>query len=264
MGKAREMNRFLLPGVLFSFPLLLSAAVFQVDEIDFHFTPPPVNNGTARIMVLFGGRNWPGNKTLQTYRFDSLARKHNLILLSPSFRDRNYWDPEQWSGKTLKRAVAELVKQYHLKPHKLYFYGYSAGGQCSALFYAWMPGQVAAWGSHACGVYPPEIRVSSAPALLTCGMEDAERLAISRIFLYRYREHGGKLIWKIYPGGHELTGEVFALARTWFDDLLSNKVIRSYGEDDTGRIVPASAEKSIEVEFRNPLYSTGLQELWCK
>ena len=183
MGKAREMNRFLLPGVLFSFPLLLSAAVFQVDEIDFHFTPPPVNNGTARIMVLFGGRNWPGNKTLQTYRFDSLARKHNLILLSPSFRDRNYWDPEQWSGKTLKRAVAELVKQYHLKPHKLYFYGYSAGGQCSALFYAWMPEQVAAWGSHACGVYPPEIRVSSAPALLTCGEKDSERLAISRIFL---------------------------------------------------------------------------------
>ena len=35
MGKAREMNRFLLPGVLFSFPLLLSAAVFPVDEIDF-------------------------------------------------------------------------------------------------------------------------------------------------------------------------------------------------------------------------------------
>ena len=84
MGKAREMNRFLLPGVLFSFPLLLSAAVFQVDEIDFHFTLPPVNNGTARIMVLFGGHNWPGNKTLRTYRFDSLARKHNLILLSPS------------------------------------------------------------------------------------------------------------------------------------------------------------------------------------
>lgn len=50
MGKAREMNRFLLPGVLFSFPLLLSAAVFQVDKIDFHFTLPPVNNGTARIM----------------------------------------------------------------------------------------------------------------------------------------------------------------------------------------------------------------------
>ena len=40
-------------------PFLLSAAVFQVDEIDFHFTPPPVNNGTARIMVLFKGGKYP-------------------------------------------------------------------------------------------------------------------------------------------------------------------------------------------------------------
>ena len=127
-----------------------------------------------------------------------------------------------------------------------------------------MPEQVAAWGSHACGVYPPEIRVSSAPALLTCGEKDSERLAISRIFLYRYREHGGRLIWKIYPGGHELTREVLALAWTWFDDLLSNKDICSYGEDDTGRVVPAATEKSIEVEFRNPLYSAESQELWCK
>lgn len=40
-------------------PFLLSAAVFQVDEIDFHFTPSPVNNGTARIMVLFKGGKYP-------------------------------------------------------------------------------------------------------------------------------------------------------------------------------------------------------------
>ena len=59
MGKAREMNRFLLQVFLFSVPFLLSAAVFQVDEIDFHFTPPPVNNGTARIMVLFKGGKYP-------------------------------------------------------------------------------------------------------------------------------------------------------------------------------------------------------------
>ena len=77
-------------------------------------------------------------------------------------------------------------------------------------------------------------------------------------------EHGGRLIWKIYPGGHELTREVLALAWTWFDDLLSNKDICSYGEDDTGRVVPAAAEKSIEVEFRNPLYSAESQELLCK
>lgn len=252
----------LSPGMLLLLPFLLSGAEFQIDGITFHFTPPPRNNGNARIMVLFGGRNWPGDKTLRTYQFEALAGKHNLVLLSPSFRDNNYWEPEKWSGKTLKRAVTELRKRCRLKPHKLYFYGYSAGGQCAALFYAWMPEEVAAWGLHACGVYPMEIRDSDAPALLTCGKNDTERLAISRMFLYRYREHGGSLVWKIYPGAHELTNDVLALAQAWFDDLLSGKKVHSYGEDDSTRIVLPSAVNTVDMEFRNPLPSAEFQELW--
>ena len=245
------------------FPLLfLSGEDLTVSGIHFFYTTPPKNDGSARIMVLFGGRNWPGDKTVQTFQFDSLARKHNLILLSPSFQDRNYWDPEAWSGKVLKQAVAELKRIYCLKDQKLYLYGYSAGGQCAALFYAWMPNEVAAWGLHACGVYPLEIKSTNAPALLSCGENDAERLAISRIFLYRYRELGGNLVWKIYPGGHELNANALALARTWFDDLLSRKKIHSYGEDDSFRILPPSASDSIETEFRNPILSPEFQELW--
>ena len=255
------MNRFSRIMVLL-FPFLLAGTEFQMDGICFHFTPPPRNRSNARIMVLFGGRNWPGDKTLRTYKFGALAEKHNLILLSPSFRDNNYWNPEQGTGKILKRAVAELRKRYGLKPHKLYLYGYSAGGQCAALFYAWMPDEVAAWGVHACGVYPMEIRASDAPALLTCGKNDAKRLAISRMFLYRYREHGGSLVWKIYPEAHELTPEALALARTWFDDLLSGKKVHSYGEDDSTRVVPPSAVNAIDIEFRNPLPSAEFRELW--
>ena len=101
----------------------------------------------------------------------------------------------------------------------------------------WKPENARAWGSHVCDVYPPEIRVPSAPASLTCGVEDSERLAISRIFLYRYREYGGNLIWEIYPGGHELTRQVLALPQTWFDDLLPNKDICYHVEDDTGIIL---------------------------
>lgn len=116
------------------------------------------------------------------------------------------------------------------------FYSYSAGSQYSNLSPHGSRRMPAHGGAHVCDVYPPKIRVPSAPALLTCGVEDSARLTISRIFLYRYREYGVKLIWEIYPGGHELTRQVLALPQTWFDDLLPNKDICSHVEYDTGII----------------------------
>ena len=240
------------------FSCTLTGESFQVEGIDFHYRLPERHSGNSQIMVLFGGRNWPGDKTLKSYGFHALADKHQLILLSPSFRDRNYWEPEKWSGKCLMEAVSRLERRYGLKPQKLLFYGYSAGGQCSTLFSQWIPDRVAAWGVHACGVYPETIKSASAPALITCGTEDAERFCISRHFIYRYREQGGQLLWKYYPdAGHELSQQALEMARTWFDDILSGKKIIAYGEDDTHQI-----SDKIEPEFRNPLYSAELMELW--
>lgn len=143
-------------------------------------------------------------KTLNTYHFDELADKHSLFLLSPSFRDRSYWEPEAWSGEALLKAIAELEKLYQLTPQKIYLYGYSAGGQCATLFANWLPERVSAWGAHACGVYPETIH-TKAPALLTCGREDSVRFQLSQLFLYRYRENGGALLWKPLASGHDLS-----------------------------------------------------------
>ena len=160
-------------------------------------------------MVLFGGRNWKGADTLKRFRFDDLADRHRLILLSPSFRDRNYWEPEKWSGPALQRAAAELERRCRMPSRPLFFYGYS----CASLFYSWMPEKVAAWAAHACGVYPQKITRAHAPALITCGIEDTDRHRISRSFIYRYREADGELLWKPFPGGHELNPEALELAR---------------------------------------------------
>jgi predicted esterase len=165
-----------------------------------------------------------------------------------------------WSGKLLKKAIQQLEKCYNLQPQKVYFYGYSAGGQCSALFYQWMPDKVAGCGIHASGVYPEKIKVSQVPFLITCGTEDKERFQISRHFIYHYREHGGLLLWKYFPNlGHELSKEALELAKVWFDDLLSSKEVIAYGEDDTKQI-----KQQIDTEFRNPLYSEKMRELWQK
>ena len=241
-------------------PILIFAEVIRLDGVDFHYRKPKKYDAKSKIMVLFGGRNWQGKRTLKAYNFNVLADRHNMFLLSPSFKDCNYWEPEKWSGKLLQKAIQQLEKCYNLQPQKVYFYGYSAGGQCTALFYQWMPDKVAACGIHACGVYPEKIKIAKAPFLITCGTEDKERFQISRHFIYHYREHGGLLLWKYFPNfGHELSKEALELAKVWFDDLLSGKEVIAYGEDDTKQI-----KQQIDTEFRNPLYSEKMRELWKK
>ena len=251
-------------GILFLFLICMSlfSEEFRVDGISFVCRVPEKFDRNARILVLFGGRNWSGGKTLRAFRFDSLADKHQVFLLSPSFYDRNYWEPEKWSGRTLRKAIAEVERKYRLTPQKVYFYGYSAGGQCAALFYNWMSDQVAAWGAHACGVYPLKIAFAEAPALITCGENDADRYQISRHFAYRYRESGGELLWKPFAeAGHELSKDALELAHVWFDAVFSGAKPEAYGEDDLRRIKP---KKRISIEYRNPLYSDKIRELWLK
>ena len=178
--------KIFLSALLF-IPISLFSEVIRLDGVDFHYRIPQKFNEKSKIMVLFGGRNWQGERTLKTYNFNALADKHRIFLLSPSFKDRDYWEPQVWSGRLLQKAIRQLEKRYKLQPQKVYFYGYSAGGQCTVLFYQWMPQKVAACGIHACGVYPEKIKYSQAPFLITCGTEDKERFQISRYFIYRYR-----------------------------------------------------------------------------
>lgn len=228
---------------------------FFLEGVRFHYRIPQQLRNDSRIMVLFGGRNWPGDKTIKIFQFDALADRHGLILLSPSFRDREYWQPENGFGERLLRAVAVLEKKYRLKSRKLFFYGYSAGGQCANLFYAFMPQRVEAWGAHGCGVYFKSRIQTPVPALITCGKEDQERLRISRDFLYRYREAGGQLVWKYYPNAHELNHEALNLARAWFDSRCQAHSPVAVGEDDTGQLFSLKEMNKIEPEFRNMLSS---------
>ena len=133
------------------------------------------------VLVYFGGRNWPGSRTVKAFGFDGLADRMGLVLLSPSFSDGEYWRPESGTGETLAKAVGEVEGRCGLKRSKVFLYGYSAGGQCAALFAAHMKDRVAAWGAYACGVYPDVVPANGVPALVTCGVDDTDRLRISRM-----------------------------------------------------------------------------------
>ncbi len=229
------------------------------------------DNAHCRIMVLFGGRNWNGNKTIRSYGFDKLADRYGLFLLSPSFKDDEYWYPEKWSGKALLQAIEKINTKYQLSPeNKLLYYGYSAGGQCANLFLFWKPEMVKAWGVHGCGVWS-EVKNGggkiTAPGVVTCGEGDDARMILSRNFIYNAREHGVEIIWRSFAGGHELQPGVLRLARSFFADILGGKRKVEYvGDDQAMEFFPAASSrgKNIEIEYRNSFFSLTTASLWRK
>jgi hypothetical protein len=74
---------------------------------------------------------------------------------------------------------------------------------------------------------------------------------------------GGDLLWKPLECGHVPTPAALKLARAWFSAVLSGTTSPSFiGEDDTGRVVAIKDASRIDIEFRNPLYTDTLKELW--
>jgi len=215
------------------------------------------------VMVVFGGRNWNGADALRQLDFSALADRFGLALLSPGFKDDDYWEPEKWSGQALHDALKASAKRCHVKDFTLLYYGYSAGGQCANLFYMWHPERVLAWGSHACGVWgDPEKVKRSCPALITCGIQDKERWEISRNFVQRAGELGWRRMWCELPGEHELSPEALALANAFFTAVLSGEKTICWGDDQTGKI-SNNADK-IEPELRSYLPGDDVKKRWLK
>jgi len=232
-----------------------------VAGVEFVCRVPRKYDADSRVVVLFGGRGWTGAKTLKEFGFGALADREMAFLVSPSFSKGEYWNPETGTGKKLAKAVAEIRKRYGLKASPIVLYGYSAGGQCAALFTQSKELSVAAWGAHGCGVYPAGELRTKAPSLVTCGLRDEDRMRISRSFAQRYRESGGLVLLKPFAGGHELGDDALAIAREWLFAVLSGGESWIWGEDETMRI---REKDEIDVEYRNPLYTGRLADLWQK
>ena len=127
---------------------------FSVEGVSFLCRVPETFTPDSRVAVLFGGRDWSAEKTLAAFGFDGVADTNQVFLLAPSFAGDDYWRPESGTGRVVSRAIDAVRRGHDLKPRPVVLYGYSAGGQCAALFSDWMKGGVAAWGAHGCGVYP--------------------------------------------------------------------------------------------------------------
>jgi hypothetical protein len=223
------------------------------------------------ILVSFGGRNWDGRHTLETYKFNELADRHNLFLISPSFKDDDYWQPEKWSGKALLDALDKIYENYDLdRKKKIFYYGYSAGAQCVNLFLAWKPEIVEAWALHACGVWlDPETNISlKVPGLATCGELDTGRYELSISRIMKMRENGCPVIWKSFSGeGHGLPDDALKLAEAFFESCISNteRKIKFVGDDQLMKYFPVESKevKFIDEGSRNEFCDEKLAIIWA-
>ena len=242
--------------------------VKMVLRIPADFSPEDAKN--YRVMVLFGGRNWHGEKTIKTYDFVKVADKHKLFLLSPSFKNDEYWEPKKWSGKALLEAINKIKKKYKLNlDGQVLYFGYSAGAQCAALFYRWKPEIVKAWGAYACGVWfwPKKQVTNAVPAIITCGEDDIQRYLLSKRFVRTAREHGYSIIWRSYPIEHGLSSKALALTRSFFASVLSGQSKAKYiGDDQEMNFYPVQSKnaRNIEIEYRNNFSNLNLAKQWKK
>ncbi|MBO5781909.1 MAG: hypothetical protein J6R08_05555, partial [Opitutales bacterium] len=144
--------------------------------------------------------------------------KNQIFLISPSFRNEDYWNPNAWSGMALLEALSKIKKLYKISDRAILFYGYSAGGQCSNLFPAAMPERTRAYVSHASGVFhKPNPKMRGIPALLTCGDADHARYVINKNFIEEYRKLGVNVLWKsFYNHTHDIPSASQKLAQEFF------------------------------------------------
>ena len=232
-------------------------------EVKFAYIPPsrPPAGKSGIILVIFGGRNWSGEETLQRIDFRQLAQRFKLALLAPGFQDDDYWQPEKWSGRALNQAIGKLEKQCGWKDSRLLYYGYSAGGQCANLFYGYDPEKVMAWGVHGCGVWTDPARIAKpVPALITCGKEDSERCELSRRFALKSGELEWRRLWLELPGGHELSPEAVDLARLFFAAVLTGEKETFWGDDQSG--ARETEPKKIDPELRSYLPGQTIRREW--
>ena len=237
-----------------------------------------------RVLVLFGGRNTDGKADASgRMGWGKWCDENGIFLVVPGLKNDDYWNPKEWSGRALQKALSQLKRKYNVCTDKLLYYGYSAGSQASNLFPAWKPRLCRAWVSHACGVFhEPTARMKEIPGLVTCGDADQARYIISRNFVESARRKGCRIIWKSFPNHpHDVPSDSLKLARAFLlhyhehyrgdlrgrnTSVLSERTTLYIGDDQESIFYPVSSPeaKNIILEDRVEFPNLFIASAWGK
>ena len=239
---------------------------------------------TYRVLVLFGGRNSQGKAEVSgKLGWPKWADEQEVFLIAPGYRDDNYWEPKEWSGNALMKALRQIQKKYNICMEKLLFYGYSAGSQCSNLFPAWIPDKTRAYVSHACGVFhKPDEKMKNVAGLLTCGDADRQRMTINLRFIKSCRKLGISVLWKSFPNHpHDVPQGSIYLAQKfleYYHKLYINDLDKSkpkpaengdpifVGDDQDGAVYPANSPAARQIYEEDKVFfrSKELADAWAE
>ena len=239
-------------------PVRPNISTRTIDGVEVVFIVPKNVRPDSRILILLGGRNWSGARSIRELGFARWAVSRGWSIIAPSFVKGEYWIPSNGAAKVLRKSIDALRQKHGVRPYPVFVFGYSAGGQLAALLSEETPFPIAAWGVLGCGVFPDVVR-TDAPAVIICGIKDSDRLRISRNFVYRRRESGAPTLWMPVRGGHELNNAALELVRGFFAAVANDDSCALWGEDATHRV---RAKAEIEIELRNPLYNSVLLNIW--
>ena len=239
-------------------PLRPNISARTIDGVEVVFVVPKNVRPDSRILILLGGRNWSGAKSVREFGFARWAVSRGWSIIAPSFAKGEYWIPSNGAAGVLRQSIDALRQKHGVRPYPVFVFGYSAGGQLAALLSEETTFPIAAWGVFGCGVFPDVVR-TDIPAVVACGIGDADRFHISRNFVYRRRESGAPTLWMPVRGGHELNNATLELVREFFSVIANDTPCSLWGEDDTYRI---RHQDQIETEFLNPLYNSRIRKIW--
>ena len=114
----------LLQTIIFLLPLLLTAETITIKtkapqnrNAVFQYRVPKGYDKNRRemyrVLVILGGRNTDGKADASgRMGWGEWCDNNGIFLVAPGLKNDNYWEPEEWSGKALRKALQELRKKY--------------------------------------------------------------------------------------------------------------------------------------------------------
>lgn len=235
----------------------------------------------SRVLVIFGGRNTGGERWMEKGKFTDWADANHIFLVSPSYRDDQYWHPEGWSGRALMKGLNAIKEKYRINTDKLLYFGLSAGARCANFFAAWRPGNTRAWAAYASSSFHiPHVRMKRVPGLVACGDADGACYVPTRKFIDLCREKRLPIIWKTYQNTpHGEPDHFYDLAMAflgYYHKLYESELIPGKkpffieekalyaGDDLEQRFYPIVHPKTSSILSKDKVYFTSkeIAEVW--
>jgi dienelactone hydrolase len=210
------------------------------DKAEFRLWLPEGMARVRAVVIMTSGRNGDYRQQVEYVRWQAFAVKNKVALVGCRFTDKpdiqdineSYTNVSLGSGKALETALSAFAarsKHPELVTAPLLLWGMSAGGSFNYEFVAWRPERVAAFVVNKGGTFYSALlsrEARNVPGMLFIGGKDLDSRISTITGLFAVNRSRGAL-WALAnePGAAHDVGRSLELARLFFEDVLSARVV---------------------------------------